>query len=310
MIIGCSLPSLAPNPTETIQSIGDVMFDRPLDFITSTFDETSPATLYQLKQQHPLASLGVELGTTLLSSFVSSTSLIEQLQSLRAMNLLDVVVIAANPFTNYLLPPILSWARAQNITTIAHDIFRGHPRSPGLFLPPSVSRQRGPSANASVKIDEALDQFRQCLDSCVQMEKTFVEKVSRLPSPHRHSLVQLPKRDEAALVPLKPLFLGFTLANSQHQILFAEEWDFIKNKQVNPPAPPSPHLPLPPQIAPAYEKAIKEFERGNSEAVDFVRLYVPLRRNLIRAFESLLFVSRFLPPSSHPSRGPTRGPHR
>jgi hypothetical protein len=180
MIIGCSLPSPATDPTETIQSIADVMFDRPLDFVTSAFDETAPATLSRLRQQHPATSLGVELGTSLLSSGSSPYGLIDQLQSLRAKNLLDVVVIAANPYTSETLAPILSWTRAQNITTIAQDIFRGHPRSPGLFLPPSVSRQRESSANATVTIDQALDQFRKCLDSCVQMEKTFVGKVTSL----------------------------------------------------------------------------------------------------------------------------------
>jgi hypothetical protein len=54
-----------------------------------------------------------------------------------------------------------------------------------------------------------------------------------------------------------------------------------------------------PQIAPKFEKAIKDFEKLSAEASDFARLYVPLRRNLIRSFEAVLYVrpSPLLSPS-------------
>lgn len=93
--------------------------------------------------------------------------------------------------------------------------------------------------------------------------------------------------------PLKPIFLGYTLANSQHQILFMEEWDYIRDNQVAliPYSNLLHHIRPPPlQITPKYEKAIHEFQKQSTENEDFVRLYVPMRRNLIRSFENILAV--------------------
>jgi hypothetical protein len=165
------------------------MHDRPLDFVTASFDEPTPAAntaaaLSLIKQQSPLSAVGIELKSSFLSNRASSTALIDQCQTLRAQNLLDVLVLAANPYTNYIVKPLLSWAVTQGVVTIAHDIFRGHPKSPGLFLPPSVSRQRR-LPTAVPAMEEAIEQFKKCLDSCVRMEKTYVEKVASL-------LLQLP----------------------------------------------------------------------------------------------------------------------
>jgi hypothetical protein len=183
-MIGCSVPSQSlSHPQEAVQSIAAAMHDRPLDFVTASFDEQAspPAVatataLSLIKQQNPLSAVGIELRTSLLANTASSAALIDMCQSLRAQKLLDVLVLAANPYTNYIVKPLLSWATAQGVVTIAHDIFRGHPQSPGLFLPPSVSRQRR-APTVVPAMEEAIEQFKKSLDSCVRMEKIFVEKV-------------------------------------------------------------------------------------------------------------------------------------
>lgn len=184
MMIGCSVPSQSlSHPQEALRLITAAMQERPLDFVTASFDEqTAPSpdatatALSAIKQQNPLAAVGIELRTPLLSSTASSSALIDQCRALRDQNLLDVLVLAANPFTDQIIKPLLSWATTEGVVTMAHDIFRGHPKSPGLFLPPSISRQRRlpPAVPA---MDDAIEHFKKCLDSCVRMEKIYVEKV-------------------------------------------------------------------------------------------------------------------------------------
>lgn len=177
MIIGCSIPATSSSDTNSvISSLTDVMLDRPLDFVTTFLNDHTHRTLEQLKPHSPSTLVGLEVNTALLSSTVSSSLLIDQISSIRSHNLVDILVVSANPYTNYIVQPLISWAKSEGIITIANDIFRGHPKSPGLYLSPSVSRQRK-SLVTSMPIAEGMEQFRKCLESCVQMEKTYVEKV-------------------------------------------------------------------------------------------------------------------------------------
>lgn len=157
------------------------MNGRPLHFITTSLDNQTSNILEKSKiiNSDSKTQTGVELDTTFLINSKSSNQIIEQLEQIKSNQLLDILVLSSNPFTNHLIHPLLSWGKSNNITTIANDIFRGHPRSPGLFLPASVSRQRNSNFQIT-QIDEAIKIFHQCLEACVKIEKNYVNNVIHL----------------------------------------------------------------------------------------------------------------------------------
>lgn len=136
-------------------------------------------------------AVGIELNTELLHSIETDSTdsdhptsaankLATLLHSLYANAGLNVLVIAINSYTYTAASHIslkcrqLSTQCSRNkdsapISIVAVDIFRAHPRRPGLFCCEDIS--------VLPSLSVAVDELKRSMDSCMALERQYIEKV-------------------------------------------------------------------------------------------------------------------------------------
>ena len=182
--IGNNFPATADITTETDKLV-KLFRGRPLDFVTVPVDIFADDTkcssvleqLSNLKQTHSTTKIGIEVtNRTLQDSLPDQVT--SWLDAAHHKKSCEMVMFAANSFTRKGSICILEWCTQQGIPSIAADILRAHPLSPGALLDPSVhtttmSTDRLPL----LPMEEAIAQLKICFDACIRIERTFLEKV-------------------------------------------------------------------------------------------------------------------------------------
>jgi hypothetical protein len=151
-------------------------------------------------------------------------------------------------------------AAAPSLAVLAVDLYRAHPRRPGLFCCEDVS--------TLALLPAAVTELKRTLDSCMAVEKKYMETIHN------------DKREGAAS--LQALCLGHVLAaqflapNSSAAVRLLEEWEYLKEMQV----------------AGRQAAAFDAVREHNKKARDWLLLYQPMSRVVVSRLEEFLQVQQ------------------
>ncbi len=202
------------------------------------------------------------------SSTWTATQLISLLQPLTAS--LDVMTVATNAMTHKNASALLQWARETgSVTTYSTEVMRAHHLRPGM-LPlnfdheskhrtnnrekvgvdrPAAETLQLADADTSLmsaqermrvnNIHAAVDDLKMAMDRCIGVERKYLNEVCNYSSFScrllLHSLtlasLQLSKKYPTS-VPASSVCLAHVLVNQMDQIIFPEEFAYVKKTQV------------------------------------------------------------------------------
>ena len=245
--------------------------DKLIDFISvpllslpgcSSFYET----INELQGRFPSSNTAVYLPTELLSNCISQKDT-DEIISILSKLLSDrkdeadglQLLIATNVFTAKNASRLHEWCTQQeNISVTATEILRCDSRRPGLM---NIGTRQATGGNeGAIDVESVVEVFQKSMDSCMKVESEFLENEWGV---------------KKSGIPPTDICFAHVLAQTQADIVFPEEWDYIKRNMVEP------------KLNDNLEK-IRSDENSDKKAVDWARLYLPLAKYMFHTFSLAL----------------------